>query len=184
MYPSKWFPNGLFSGIRAMTTQSYVEANVKNGVQYELALEALAVLANGNVDTLFTTGNVPVLVKARQISFNGIKVEARVYRSPTFSGGSVVPYFNLNDRNPVAGTVVIRSGATISAVGTEFGAPTFAYGSEGQGNSVISTFQLAGSERLLAPNTTYMLRVTNKDTSAKNIAAYLTWYEGNTDLPK
>lgn len=176
-------PSGAFSGLRALTFQNYVEANVKNGVQYEISSDNLALANGANIDVIFTTGVNPVVIKNRLVKFNGTHLTTRVYRTPTYTGGTVAPYFNLNDRNPAAGTVVIRTGATVSAVGTEFGAPTFDIGSAGQGNSSLSTYSTLGIERLLAPNTTYLQRITNDSGAAQEVASYLTWFEGNTDLP-
>lgn len=177
------FPPGVFVGLRALTVQSYVEANVKNGVQFEVSSYVAALAAGANNDTIMVTGSKPVLVKTRQIAFDATKLTARVYKDTLFTGGSVVPYFNLNQRNPVAGVAVITGGATVTNVGTEAGAPTYMIGSAGQGNNTVGAFQLSGLERLLAPNSTYMLRVTNTSPNPCQVAAYLSWYEGDSDLP-
>lgn len=176
-------PPGAFSGLRAMTVQSYVEANVKNGVQYEVSSLSSAVAAGANIDIVFIVGPKPVVIKAREITFNGARLIARAYVGPTYTGGTPAPYFNLNTRNPVAGGVQILVGATITNTGVESSAPTYALGSTGQGNTVVGSYRIAGSERVLAPNTTVMLRITNTDTVPQDIATYATWYEGGTDLP-
>ena len=176
-------PVGLFAGTRAITTQNYNEANVKNGVQYEISANTAALAINGNIDTIFTTGANPVLIKSRIVQFSGTSLLSRVYRAPTFTGGSVVPYFNLNSRNPVTGLVTVRSGATVTAPGTEFGAPTYDIGSEGQGNRSLATYAVQGNERLLAANTTYMLRITNDSPAVQRVTTYLSWFDGQTDLP-
>ncbi len=178
------FPAGAFLGLRALTTQSYIEANVKNGVQYELSSTNLAVGIGANIDVVATTGALPVLIKLRKIDFNGSNLQARVYKDTVFTGGTLVPYFNMNLRNPVAGTVQIRAGATVSNIGVEAGAPTFMLGSVGGvGQSSIGSYALSGIERLLAPNTNYALRITNTSPAVQDIATYLSWYEGGTDLP-
>lgn len=177
------FPPGAFVGLRALTTQSYIEANVKSGVQYEVSSYAAALAAGANQDTVFTTGASPVLVKTRQIGFDAAKLEARVYGGVTYTGGSLVPYFNLNLRNPVAGTVAIRSGATITGVGVEVAAASYMVGSTENGNRTVGTFQLSGLERLLNPNTNYMLRITNTSAAPSQVSTYISWYEGGTDLP-
>ena len=183
-WPADGIPQGAFLGLRAITSQNYTEANVKNGVQYEVAALSTTVAANGTIDTLFTTGSLPVIIKARQVDFNGTSARANVYRSPTFTGGTPVTYYNLNDISPVAGTVVIRSGGTVTSVGTEFGAPSFYIGTDGQANNKVGTYATLGNERILRPNTTYLLRLTNTSAAAMDIATYLSWYEGGTDLPR
>lgn len=176
-------PPGAFAGTRALTFQNYIEANVKNGVQYEISSDNLALANGANIDVIFTTGANPVVIKNRLVKFNGTHLTTRVYRTPTYTGGTITPYFNLNDRNPIAGTVVIRTGATVTSVGTEFGAPTYDIGSAGQGNSSLSTYSTLGIERLLAPNTTYLQRITNDSGATQEVSSYLTWFEGSTDLP-
>lgn len=180
---SSGIPSGAFAGTRALTFQNYIEANVKNGVQYEISSDTLSLANLSSIDVIFTTGANPVVIKNRLVKFNGTHLTTRVYRTPTYTGGSIAPYFNLNDRNPIAGTVVIRSGATVTAPGTEFGAPTYDIGSAGQGNSSLSTYATLGIERLLAPNTTYLQRITNDSGAAQEVSSYLTWFEGGTDLP-
>jgi hypothetical protein len=176
-------PSGVFTGTRAATVQNYTEVNVKTGRQYEVSSLALAVPAAANRDIILITGNSPVVIKARELTFNGARLEARAYVSPTYTGGVAVPYFNLNTRNPVAGTVQILGGVTVTNVGTEGAAPTYALGASGIGASVVSTHRVAGSERVLAANTVNLLRTTNTDSVAQDIVTYATWYEGGTDLP-
>lgn len=173
----------VLNGLRAFATQDYISVNVKKGVQYEVSNDTPALANGANIDVLFTTGAKPVLIKARLVRFNGVSLVTRVYRAPTFTDGAVTPYFNLNDKDPVAGGVTIRTGATVTAPGTEFGAPTFDMGSTGVGNSTLSTYTVPGIERVLRPNTTYMLRINNDSGAVQRVATYLTWYEGDLDFP-
>lgn len=182
--PAQGFPEGAFVGLRALTVQSYTEANVKNGVQFEAAAfnPALAALAVSN--TVFTTGAKPVIIKSRQIGFDGAGLTARVFKNPTYTGGVPLPAFNLNDVAGAASTVSILTGVDVTIPGVEFGAPTFAIGSSLQGQAVQGTYAVAGQERILAANSTYLLQTTSTDAAdAQRVATYLTWYEGPTDLP-
>jgi len=173
----------VINGLRGLVTQDYNSVNVKKGVQYEIAGNT-AVLADGaSIDTIFTTGPLPVIIKGRIVKFNGISLATRVYRAPTYTGGTITPYFNLNDIGPVTGGVVIRTTPTVTVVGTEFGAPTFDIGSAGNGNSSLSTYSVSGNERVLRPNTTYLQRITNDSGAAQRVASYLTWFEGTPDFP-
>jgi hypothetical protein len=184
---SKWllFLKKITVGLRALTVQFYTEANVKNGVQYEASFDSVAVPAlTGQVNAVMTTGAKPVIIKARIIDFTGKKIRASVFRGPTHTGGTPLTIYNLNDIGPVATTVSVIGGATISATGTQFGAPNTVYGSDLTGNSVQGTFAVTGQERILRPNTTYLLRIENLGDTTSNISGYLTWYEGSTDLPK
>lgn len=182
--PLAMIPDGAFTGMRAMTSQSYTEANVKNGVQYEVSSYNAALAASANVRTIFVTGAKTVAIKARLIAFDGAGIEARVYKLPTYSGGTVAPYYNLSDVNPVAGGVTILAGATVTNPGTEFGARSYLIGSIEPGSQSSGTFAVAGNERNLAANTAYMLELVSMDTAkAQRVSAYLSWYEGGFDLP-
>lgn len=178
------FPDGAFTGLRALTIQSYTEANVKNGVQFEASAFIPALTGGANHDTRFTTGAKPVIIKARQLGFDGDGLTARVFRAPTTSGGVAVPVYNLNDINPVATTIAALSGVTTTVTGTEIAAPTTSLGSDLLGISTQGTYAVAGAERILRPNTAYLLRLTNlAPLTAERVAVYLSWYEGDTDLP-
>lgn len=178
-----YVPYGLYLGTRAMTQQGYIEANVKNGLQFESSSGHVVLAAGASHDVVFTTGDKPVIIKGRLIKFNGVLLSTRVYRDPVFTGGTPASIFNLNDINPEDSTVVILSGATVTDVGVEFGAPTFELGSSGIGNEQTSVYSLVGVERILRPNTTYLQRTTNLDGTSQTIVGALTWYEGTPDFP-
>lgn len=181
--PVTLIPDGAFTGLRAMCVQNYTEANVKNGVQYEVSVNVPSLGIGAHQDTIFITGDRPVLIKNRIVQFNGLSLLTRVFRSPTYTGGSVVPYYNLDDISPVSGAVQIIAGATVTGTGTEFGAPTYSIGSTDVGNSSLSTFSTQGIERRLRPNTVYLQRITNDSAAAQRVTGYLTWYDGGSDLP-
>lgn len=176
-------PDGAFTGLRAMTVQSYIEANVKNGVQFEASAYIPALAGGANNDTVFITGAKPVIVKSRQIGFDGSGILARVFRAPTYTGGTPVPIYNLNTVTPVTATVTGLGGSVVTAAGTEIAAPAAMIGSDIPGSATQGTYGVAGSERLLAANTTYLLRLTSLDNVAQQVSVYLTWYEGQPDLP-
>lgn len=178
------FPTGLFVGLRAMTMQSYVEANVKNGLQFEFGTQATTVATGANLDILFVTGAKPVIIKDRAISFNGAGIAAVVYETPTVSAnGTALFVGNLSRIAPQSTTISAYQGPTVSNAGTQISAPNASIGSTAQGQSVTGTFSTGGAERILKPNTSYLLRITNNDTSSCKIAVYVTWYEGTPDLP-
>lgn len=176
------FVEGAFEGLRALTVQGYVEANVKRGLQYEASFEALAVTAAANVDLIFTTTSKPVIIKGRFIEFDGEFMEANVYANPDFTGGTPLAVYNLNNISPVASTVTLLSAPTVTGPGTQAGATTYGIGTTSQGQSIAGTYMQEGNERLLSPNTSYLLRITNTDDAAQDIACYITWYEGETDF--
>lgn len=174
---------GAFTGVRGLVTQSYTEANSKNGLQFEYSSLGLAILAGATSNAILKTGAKPVIIKAREVRFTGIGITAQVFEAPAYTGGAAQPIFNLSRINPVATTAQVLTGATITADGTEIAAPTYGVGSSGLGISTVSTYSVQGAERILKANTSYLLRVTNRDAVTATIATYATWYEGTPDLP-
>jgi len=168
----------VYTGYKAFTIQNFIESNVKNSTQWEFSSQNLALAAGAFQDAVFIVGDQPVLIKSRQIVFTGAAVTAQVFETPTYTGGTTASIYNLNRITPTACLSSIKTGVTASATGTQIAAPTFAYGTDAQGNRVVGTFTVTGLERVLKPNTTYLLRITNNDTVTCKIGTYVTFYEG------
>ena len=180
-YDTKNFPAGVFSGTRALITQSYTEANSKLGVEHE-GSTLFTAPGNGVNDTFFVTGALPVSLKGRVIGFTGNGVKAEIFSGATYIGGAPVAYQNASDINPVAGLSQIIVGGTVAAGGNLVFAPDYLIGNtSNQGKG--STGAVVGREKLLKPNTIYLFRLTSLDASAQDITSLLTWYEGELDLP-
>lgn len=184
-------PFGIFEGTRAMQVQGYIEANVKNGAQFEYAAAApITLAANGqNGDTaklILKTGANRIAIKSRTIQFNGAGITASVYEGAIYTEGTgtVAPIYNMRRRPPVpVSTVTIIAGATITNDGTIIAAPTVALGSTGRGQTVQGSFSVQGVERWLEATTVYMLSIKNNDTSPCQVAPYATFYDGAPDFP-
>src|SRR5690606_16137957 len=128
----------VYAGTQAFTTQSFIEANCKNGVQYELATYDTAFLVGANRDFILRTGAKPVLIKSRVFSFIGDELSATVYQNPTYTGGVSVPYYNLSTINPVPGLATLLGTPTVTNVGTQI-SPTYRLlGSLPQGGQAVS----------------------------------------------
>lgn len=178
----KW--DKAFRGLRAPVIQSYTEANVKSGLQFEASAYNAAVAAGANFDIEFNTGSKRVIIKDRQVSFTGAGVTINIYEAPTTSAGTAGTVYNLNRVNPVAATASYKTAPTVTATGTQVGATTYGLGGTGVGPTEVSSFAAPGVERVLKSNTKYLLRITNNDAAAQKIATYFTWYEGTPDLPE
>jgi hypothetical protein len=79
-------------------------------------------------------------------------------------------------------TAQLLTGSTITSVGQLTVAAAYSEGNasnQGQGNSQA----ILGEQVIMAPNTTYLLRITSLDTAAQNINAYVSWFEDDTYLP-
>lgn len=179
-------PDGVFSGTRAITQQSYLEANVKNGVQHEFAFYQPVFTAGSTVDFIIITGNKPVSIKSINFEFNGRGFNYTLYIDPTYTGGSSLQYYNKSTINPVAGEAQIIGGATVSSAGTQVGAMRTFLGSDPQsGNRNVTTVavDITDLETVLAPNSVFMYRRTSIDTEDQAVSSYATWYEGDLDLP-
>ena len=174
-------PAGLYEGTRAITVQSYVEANVKNGVQHEGSV-LLNLAGSGISDTIFLTGSKKVALKGRKISYDGAGVTASIFEAPTYTGGSNAVTQNANSINPVAVESSIVVGSSITADGALIFAPVHSLGGTSffGGDAQISQIE---SEHILKPNTAYLLRIESLDTGAQRVASHLSWYEGELDLP-
>lgn len=174
-------PEGAFEGLRGIIAQTYTEANSKIGVQHEGSTLYTAP-ANSSNDTFFVTGKLPVALKGRVIGFTGSGVTAVIFTGATYTGGASVPYQNASDINPVEGLAKIIVGATVVLEGTLAFAPDHLIGNtsnQGKGSAGV----VAGREKLLKPNTTYLFRITSLDSQVQDITSLLTWFEGELDLP-
>ena len=176
----------VYAGTQAVTTQSFIEANCKNGVQYELATYDAAFLVGSNRDFILVTGSKPVLVKARLFSFTGDEVSTTVYRNPIYSGGTLVPYYNLSTINPVTGLATILGAPTVTAIGTQI-SPTYRLlGNLPQTGQAVQTTDASGGaqqlERVLAANSTFLFRTTNTGTVTSKFSSKNTWYEGDLSV--
>lgn len=180
-------PDGAFVGLRAMTTQGYNEANVKNGLQFYLQYSLPQLAANTAHKILFTTGAKRVLVKSRELYALGQFVSLQIYKQPTAPtpGGVVVPIQNYNDVNPVASTCQVRGGVTTTSDGTPWGDAQRLFGAATVGQRTGSGLT-PGGDRELKENSSYLVVVRNTDSGGSSTADAdysLSWYEGTPDLP-
>lgn len=181
------FPDGSFSGTRALTVQFYTEANVKNGVQFEASTYNAAFPGLGVSNFVLITGAKPVALKGRALSVGGLGLKLELFRDPTYTGGTPLSIFNMNHRNPVASTVQILALPTVTNDGVKIACDKYALGSNLQGavgTLTNTTFSEAeGLETIFAPNSVYLFKNTSLDVDPQSVFSYQTWYEGDTDLP-
>lgn len=169
----------IVGGNQAITAQSFTELNSKRGTQYEAAVYT-PVLPGG--ESLFFTlavGANPVLIKDVLLQFNSDTISTTIFKNPTVTNGNTVEVFNLNDAGAVVADVVLTAGVNVISTGVQVGPEIYTIGEVGQGNRAISTVGInSGVERVLEANSTYMYRITNKDTSAGAVSGLITWYQG------
>lgn len=187
-YPENGFPKGVFTGLRALTIQNYTEANVKNGVQYESSTYNPSVAANAVSYFVILTGSKGALIKGRTITVNGLGLKLETFVNPTYTGGTPIPIYNLNHKNPVPPTVTVLGNPTVTADGTKIACDKYILGTNPQGGvSVVSATlftEAQGLETVLAPNSIYLFKSTSLETAdTQAVFSYNTWYEGGIDLP-
>lgn len=183
--PLPMIPDGALTGLRAMTTQNYTEANVKYGLQFYIQHNLPQLPATtGTYKILFTTGAKPVLVKGREMYGIGEAISLQIYKQPTAPapGGTLLTIQNFNDVAPAATTVTIRGGVTTTADGTPWGDPQRLFGQSAAGQRAGSGLA-PGGDRILKANSTYLVFFRNTGSGTADIDYFLTWYEGGTDIP-
>lgn len=178
-------PPGVFSGLRALTTQNYTEANVKNGLQFYIQHNLPQLVASTGVyKLLFTTGAKQVLVKGREMYGIGETFSLQIYKQPNAPtpGGTLLAVQNFNDVTAAATTVTVRGGVTTAADGTAWGDPQRLFGQSAAGQRAGSGLA-PGGDRVLKANSSYLVVFRNTGSGTADIDYFLTWYEGGTDLP-
>ncbi|QYW06108.1 virion-associated protein [Shewanella phage vB_SspS_KASIA] len=184
-------PDGLYTGLRAETQQTYDEANKKNGTQWEASRRVTGVTSGQKLYSIIKTGAMPIDLKSRELGFTGKGVIGRIYVGFTPVILPVAdPVYNMRkgrqavrDFELYAITTPHASWATLSASNTlRVGADIFLEGNttnQGEG----SPSKPVGSNRILdLPNTEYLLEIESLDT--QNITARLEMYNGWLDLPR
>lgn len=164
--------------LRALRDGAIIQEGTRIGRLYNASRRVTAVAAGANVDSIFTTGNLPVYLFQRDIGRSGVGVSASIYRGPTFTGGTLDPVYSVNDitGDGSLSTTQLRVGPTITDVGTQTVATSFAIGNtSNQGQGGIAELK---QPLYMLPNTAYLLRITSLDSQAQDITANIAWYEG------
>lgn len=180
--PLIWFYK-MIRGERAFITQSYAEANAKNGTSFEFSGYFSA--SSGEVfSAVLTTGDLPVIFKDRTFGYSGEAIKVDFYKNPTWSGGvdATANIINTNDINPATTTVTMTQGVTVTDQGSKLAATIWLLGGD-KNNSSGNAGTILPSEYVLAPNTEYLLTVESLDNSSQNITVHNGWFEGWPDLP-
>lgn len=165
-----------------ITTQSYIERANKKGKLFTASRRVTDVAGSSNLDSIFITGTKQVIFNQRIIGYTGKGVVASIYRGAVATGGTAAEINNPNDIAPHTATAQLLTGSTVTSIGQLTVAATYSEGNasnQGQGNSQAKL----GEQVIMAPNTTYLLRITSLDTAAQNINAYVSWFEDDAYLP-
>lgn len=164
--------------LRALRDGAIIQEGTRIGRLYNASRRVTAVAAGANVDSIFTTGNLPVYLFQRDIGRSGVGVSASIYRGPTFTGGTTDPVYSVNDitGDGSLSTIQLIVGPTVTVAGTQTVATSFAIGNtSNQGQGGIAELK---QPLYMLPNTSYLLRITSLDSQAQDITANIAWYEG------
>jgi hypothetical protein len=182
VFQAAGFPSGAFDGRRALTTQTWYEAKIKDGRTHEISVD-VTLAASGSLDTVMLTGANPVVLKSRTLCFDGVGINAFIYRDSAYTGGTPLESYNVNDINPYTPQSVFYSGATISLIGELTRAPRYVFGSTNVTSAGVA-FQAIEAPQILKPNTAHVFRLTNRSTTGtQRVSSLVEWYEGPIDLP-
>lgn len=175
----------VLAGRRAFTVQSYTEANVKNGIEFDVSTRFATIGAGATVTIGLTTGSKPVLIKSRIITFGGGATELQysAAHSCTFTGGTAVPApTNANTTSANTSEVTVVTNPTVTVQGVQYLRPFSIIGS-GTWSSKIGT-DSSGKGTVLGPNRQHVFTFTNPSAQAATpVFWWLTFYEGTMDLP-
>lgn len=184
--------SGALSGTQAITIQTYDESNKKAGVQYA-ASRFLSMTQGQYVYSIIKTGDKPVDLKKREFAYTGNGLVAYMFKNPTYTGGTLDSIRNMTDINPVPSGIELIAGITIPTPttlpthtganaplewGEIFAEPTYAIGPQ-TNQTTGSVNQAYASNRILAPNTEYLLVIYSRST--QEVSPRLEWYEGELD---
>lgn len=186
-------PDGLYSGLRAMTIQSYDEANKKNGTQWSASRRLPTAAQNVHNLSIIKTGAKPIDLKRREFAFSGEGLVADIFESPVYTGGTVDPVYNSNGMVTQGFDFQLLVGFSITGgngsgdtfpinYGTKFAPSIYAIGPKSNQGKGVAT-ALYGSNYILAPNKSYLLVFYSIDPATQDIAARVEGYNGLLDLP-
>jgi len=166
-------------GTFAITTQPFIELNVKRGQQFEARHKVTGIATGAKKYYLLRTAADPIILKRRVLVTNSNEVNFKVSRTPTITGtGTPVFIRNYNEVAPNVNAVQVFVDPTFSATGT-LRTQDYLPGSENAGNRSSGSFSQEGFERILAANTDFLLEIANDGTTNPlNFYLELSWYEG------
>ena len=173
------------NGERAITFQNYTEVDIKTGAQ-RVASAILTVNAGTQNHIGFRTGALPVIIKSRLINQAGsTRIDYSAQANRGFTGGTVIPICNPNNitQQPIlmqAWHTVTPAAATGATVTYLQPFPILSAGVNAASRIGADTL---GLEYVLAPNTDHVFTIGNVGTGNATVHWWLTFFEGEPDLP-
>lgn len=180
--PFSYSDNGLdprvYTGYQGLTTQSFIEANVKNGTQFGITYEVQITAGSKAYAAIKTPTDTNVLIKTRLLSTDGgMRYMPRIGAVFT-PDTTVIPSFNLNGQSANTSQLVANTvtAGNVTSLGTAFDVIRSASGTGS--NREQGIFGTQGIERVLPKDTNILLEFENLDNKTIFVVYAVTWYEG------
>lgn len=162
--------------LRRIRDGSFVAEGLRTSKVFNASRRVTGVATGATLDSVFITGNRPVIFFERNIGRSGSGVSAAIYRGPTYTGGTPAEVFNTNDVIFTPSTITLLTSPSVTVVGEQTIATSYAIGNTtGAGQGGIAVM---GQPLYMLPNTAYLLRITNLDAGASDFTSFISWYEG------
>jgi hypothetical protein len=178
--PSKHWDHRVYAGLLGAVFQSFVEANVKRGLQFYIE-EEITLTANQTKSWLITTGDKPLIIKYYSASADsGLRLTLR--ENPVISSegtDSNTLIRNYNRKEPIPTTCEFFQDPVITTDGERFGLIRV-HTATNQQNMGSSPTNNQGIEVILPKNTTIQINFQNMVNNSNLIVFWMTWYEGDT----
>lgn len=177
---------GLLTGLRAVTVQTYAEANSKNGLQFYTRMSwplSDTISSGESKNIIFKTTSKKVLAKVRVVHYSAEEIELDVLSGVTVTttGESRTPS-NYNAVNPITSTVELQKDAVFTGGISIDNEKEYYFGASSAGQRSGDSIP-EGRERVLPENSTYAIVIKNTGSGNARVQYYLDWYEGDPDLP-
>jgi hypothetical protein len=123
-------------------------------------------------------------LKQRIFGFDGLGVVGRIYRNPTYTGGTPAGFWNmLTSKATVQPECQIFTAPAVTVRGTEIATPIYAFGPASQQGRGSVPAAYASNRIFDELNTTYLLVLETLDDQLQYVSSRLELYEGGLDLP-
>lgn len=151
---------------------------VHNGIAFSIS--ASGTLAAGATDILLgRTGSQEVHFSNFSVNMSKGFFTIALYEAPTItSDGTPIASFNRKRSSSNTATMSTFAGTTVSNNGTLL-EPVEIYDTGGQGSNTQFGVGVLSADWVLAPNTDYIIVLTNSDASATDYSGHFIWAERN-----
>ena len=156
-------------------SENSVQAKLGQVHEFSVYIEALAGGATG--DGVIVTGNLPVVINSRVASYTGEGLIVEVKESPTYSGGTQLITHNKSRINDDIPQFAVMAGVTVTDSGSQVFADEYLIGNNSNTGSGQTGVGL-GYDRVLKPNTAYLLRLESLDNQPQSVFVFNSFYEG------